>query len=98
MKRRLDIQKAVAAVGGRVPSCPPCVRCGATMLVDSPLDYDPLRPHYTGWHEPFDCYEFDHDGETWSVFLMRCPGCSGLHTHVEKRPLTNAPIRETIVP
>ena len=98
MKRRLDIQKAVSAVGGRIARSPLCVRCGGETLVDSPLDYDPLKPHYTGWHEPYDCYEFDHDGETWTVYLMRCQSCSGLQTHVEKRRLTNTPIRETIAP
>lgn len=94
MKRRLDIQKAVSAAGGRIGGSPLCVRCGGEMLVD----YDPLKPHYTGWHEPYDCYEFDHDGETWTVYLMRCESCSGLQTHVEKRRLTNTPIKETIAP
>ena len=96
MKRRLEIQKAIADVGGRVASSPPCPRCGCEMLVDFPLDYNPLQPAYVDWHEGWDCYEFDHGRETWSVYLMRCPSCAGLRTHVEKRPLTNAPIPETL--
>jgi len=98
MKRRLDIQKAVEASGGRVQPCPPCSRCGGEMLVDYPLDYDPLKPEYNDWHEGWDCYEFDHGSETWSVYLMRCRSCSGLRTHIEKRPLTNTPIPETLKP
>jgi hypothetical protein len=66
------------------------------MLVDSPGDYDPLKPEYADWHEGWDCYEFEHGQETYSCFLMRCGGCGDLRTHVEKRPLTNAPTGETI--
>ena len=66
------------------------------MLVDTPADYDPLLPKYAGWHEGFDAYEFDVDAETWSACLMRCRSCSGILSHVEKRPLTNTPNSETI--
>lgn len=98
MKRRLEIQKHLAKVGGAVDSCQYCIRCGGEMLVDSPPDFDALSPKYADWHEAFDAYEFDHaSGETWSCYLMRCQSCSGLHSHVEKR-LTNPPTAETIQP
>lgn len=87
MKRYRDIQKAVSAAGGRVDGCPPCPRCGCEMLADRPADYDPLKPEYKDWHEGYDCYEVDHLDETWSVHLMRCPKCSGLYTHIEKRKI-----------
>jgi hypothetical protein len=94
MRRRLEIQKAVRATDGLVSSCPPCVRCGGEMRCDSPGDYDPLKPKYVEWHEGWDCYEFDHGAETWSVYLMRCTVCSTLRTHVEKRTIDQCTARD----
>jgi hypothetical protein len=88
MKRRLELQKEVAKSGGRVDGCPPCW-CGGERLVDSPADYDPLKPEYRDWHESYDCYEFS----AWRVFLMRCQRCSRLFSYRENR-LTNAPLSE----
>jgi hypothetical protein len=97
VKRRLDIQKAVNAVGGVVDGCPPCPRCGGQLRVDSPGDYDPLKPEYVDWHEPWDCYEFDYNGSTIEAYLMRCVECSGLREFTKKR-LTNTPTAKTMKP
>lgn len=85
MKRRIDLQKAVAKSGGRVDGCPPCW-CGGERLVDSPPDFDPSKPEYVDWHEGYDCYEFTTaSGEHLEVYLMRCSRCSKLYNHVAKR-------------
>jgi hypothetical protein len=86
MKRRLEIQKATAAVGGVVDSCRRCHVCGGEALVDRPGDYDPLLPQYADWQEGFECYECDDvDGSTIAVYLMRCQRCSRVFNHVDRR-------------